>query len=90
MNREVHNPPTPTDTCIIAAMRQDDEPPWKSTISLGVETCVQDTGLKRVFKPPPGAKVIRFYSYGRSFPNDIHSICQGSCTPEARYNSHVL
>ena len=85
-NREVHNPQTPTDTCIIAAMPQDNETLGKTTISLGVKTCVQDTGLKRVFKPPPGAKVIRFYSYGRSFPNDIHSICQGSCTPEARYN----
>ena len=35
-------------------------------------------------------KVIRFYSDGRSFPNDIHSIWEGSCTPEARYNPHVL
>ena len=36
---------------------------------------------------------ITFYSYGshgRSFPNDIHSIWEGSCTPEARYNPHVL
>ena len=90
-NREVHNPQTPTDTCIIVAMPQDNnETLGKTTISLGLKTCVQDTGLKRVFKTPPGTKVIRFYSYGRSFPNDIHSICQGSCTPEARYNSHVL
>ena len=92
-NREVHNPQTPTDTCIIAAMPQENETLWKTTISPGVETCGQDTGMERVFKPPPasnGAKVIRFYSYGRSFPNDIHSICQGSRTPEVRYNSHLL
>ena len=77
-NREVHNPQTPTDTCIIAAMPQDNETLWKTNISIGVETCVQDTDVKRVLKPPPaanGAKVIRFYSYGRSFPNAIHSIC---------------
>ena len=74
-------------------MPQEIESLWKTVISLGVERCVQDTGMKHVFKPPPagnGAKVIRFYSYGRSFPNDIHSICQGSCTPEVRYNSHLL
>ena len=76
-NREVHNPQTPTDTFIIPAMPLVDETLWK-TNSIGVETCVQDTDVKRVLKPPPaanGAKVIRFYSYGRSFPNAIHSIC---------------
>ena len=39
---------------------------------------------------PKEYQSITFYSYGRSFPNDIHSIWEGSCTPEAMYNSHVL
>ena len=75
-----------------AVEREDKKAPWKNSDAIGtIKTMSQVDALGIKVEVAPNAnQSIAFQSYGRSFPNDIHSIREGSCTPEARYNPHVL